>query len=90
MAVRFHITIRRITMSDLKTILSVLDFTRDRLLGTLDGIANSGQDLQKVLVWRPGVGRAHIAWQAMHCAATHDKYVNVRMKGGEQIGRAHV
>lgn len=72
-------------MSDLKTILSALDFTRDRLIGSLDGIANSGQDVQKVLAWRPGVGRAHIAWQAMHCAATHDKYVNVRIKGGEPI-----
>ena len=70
-------------MSDLKTTLSILDFTRDRLLGSLDGIVKSGQDAQKVLAWRPGVGRAHIAWQAMHCAATHDKYVNVRMKGGE-------
>ncbi len=70
-------------MSDLKTILSLLDFTRDRLVGSLDGIVKSGQDVQQVLGWRPGVGRAHIAWQAMHCAATHDKYVNVRILGGE-------
>ncbi len=70
-------------MPDLKTILSTLDFSRDRLLGTLDSIANSGHDVQKVLAWRPGVGRAHIAWQAMHCAATHDKYVNVRMRASE-------
>ncbi len=69
-------------MSDLKTILSLLDFTRERLVGSLDGIAKSGQDVQQVLGWRPGVGRAHIAWQAMHCAATHDKYVNVRIQGG--------
>ena len=70
-------------MSDLTTILSQLEFTRDRLIGSLDGIAKSGQDMQHVLAWRPGVGRAHIAWQAMHCAATHDKYINVRIKGGE-------
>ncbi len=70
-------------MSELKTILSLLDFTRDRLVGSLDDIAKSGQDVQQVLGWRPGVGRAHIAWQAMHCAATHDKYVNVRIQGGE-------
>ena len=70
-------------MSDLKTIFESLDFTRDRLLGILENIAKSGQDVQQVLAWRPGVGRAHIAWQAMHCAATHDKYVNVRMRGGE-------
>ena len=72
-------------MSDLKTIFSVLDFTRDRLTGSLDGIAKSGQEIHTVLAWRPGPGRAHIAWQAMHCAATHDKYVNVRMKGGEPL-----
>ena len=71
------------TMSDLKTIFSGLDFTRDRLMGSLDGIEKSGQDMQTVLGWRPAAGRAHIAWQAMHCAATHDRYVNVRMKGGE-------
>jgi len=69
-------------MSELKTILAILDFTRDRLLGSIDSIAKSGQDTPKVLAWRPGVGRAHIAWQAMHCAATHDRYVNVRIQGG--------
>ncbi len=70
-------------MTDLNTILSTINFSRDRLLGSLDGIAKSGLDIPKVLAWRPGVGRAHIAWQAMHCAATHDKYINVRIKGGE-------
>ena len=71
-------------MADLATIVSVLDFTRDRLLGSLDAIAKSGRDVQQVLAWRPGAGRAHIAWQAMHCAATHDRYLNVRIKGGEK------
>jgi len=70
-------------MADLTTIFSVFDFTRDRLLSSLDAIAKSGQNVEQVLVWRPGAGRAHIAWQAMHCAATHDRYVNVRIKGGE-------
>ena len=70
-------------MSDLKTILSQLDFTRERLIGSLDVIEKSGQNAQQVLAWRPGVGRAHIAWQAMHCAATHDRYINVRINGTE-------
>ncbi len=70
-------------MTELKTILSTLDFSRDRLLGSLDSISKSGQNTTKILAWRPGVGRAHIGWQAMHCAATHDRYVNVRIKGGE-------
>jgi hypothetical protein len=36
----------------------------------------------KVLAWRPAPGRAHIGWQAMHCAATHDRYLNVGLRGG--------
>jgi hypothetical protein len=68
---------------DRNTLIAAIDFGRDRLLGTLDAIEKSGQDVQKVLAWRPGPGRAHIAWQAMHCAATHDKYVNVYLRGGK-------
>lgn len=62
---------------DAETLIATSDFTRARLLGTLDAIEKSGQDTAKVLAWRPGAGRAHIAWQAMHCAATHNKYFNV-------------
>ena len=53
-----------------------------RLLGTLDAIEKSGQDPAKVLSWRPGPGRAHIGWQAMHCAATHDRYLNTGILQG--------
>jgi hypothetical protein len=66
---------------DAKTILAVLDFNRSRLIASLDTIAKSGQDAQKVLQWRPAPGRAHIGWQALHCAATHDKYFHVIIKG---------
>lgn len=69
---------------DKATLLAGLEFSRARLLGTLDAIEKSGVDVQKVLAWRPGTGRAHIGWQAMHCAATHDRYVNVRLKGGKE------
>ena len=68
---------------DINTLLAGLDFSRTRLLGILDTIEKSGQDTSRVLGWRPGPGRAHIAWQAMHCAATHDKYLNVALKGGK-------
>lgn len=61
---------------DAQTLLAALEFSRARLLGILDTIEKSGQDPVKVLSWRPGPGRAHIGWQAMHCAATHDKYLN--------------
>jgi hypothetical protein len=67
---------------DTQTLLAGLEFSRARLLGTLDAIEKSGQDPAKVLAWRPGPGRAHIAWQAMHCAATHDRYLNTGILQG--------
>src|SRR5437868_2984392 len=70
---------------DTSTLIFTLDFARNRLLGTLDMIEKTarerGHDITKVLGWRPGPGRAHIGWQAMHCAATHDKYLNVALLG---------
>lgn len=68
---------------DTVTLIAGMEFARARLLGILSTIETSGQDVQKVLAWRPAAGRAHIAWQAMHCAATHDRYINSRIKGGQ-------
>jgi len=68
---------------DQATLIAGMEFARTRLLGALTTIENSGQDVQKVLAWRPAADRAHIAWQAMHCAATHDRYINSRIKGGQ-------
>lgn len=66
---------------DRDTLIAVMDFSRQRLLASLEAIEKSGHDAAKVLAWRPGPGRAHIGWQAMHCAATHDKYLAVNIKG---------
>lgn len=63
------------------SLLAILDFGRARLLGSLDAIEKSGNNISDVLLWRPAPTRAHIAWQALHCAATHDKYLNVLIKG---------
>lgn len=73
---------------DRMTLIAQLDFARARLLGILETIEKSGAEVGKVLAWRPGPGRAHIGWQAMHCAATHDRYVNVRLKGGQPSDEA--
>ena len=62
---------------DKATLISGMKYSRERLLGTLDGIEKSGYDMKTVLAWRPGPGRAHIGWQAIHCAATLDRYLNV-------------
>jgi uncharacterized damage-inducible protein DinB len=67
---------------DKDTLALVLEFSRSRLLGILEAIEKSGLDVNKVLAWRPGPGRAHVAWQAMHCAATHDRYLNVSLLKG--------
>src|SRR5258706_13876318 len=66
---------------DRDTVIGMMEMVRQRLLGSLDVIEKSGRDVAAVLAWRPGPGRAHIGWQAMHCAATHDKYLNVFIKG---------
>jgi hypothetical protein len=68
---------------DRDTLLAMTDFSRTRLLGILDAIEKHAPQVEKPLAWRPGPGRAHIAWQAMHCAATHDKYVNVNIRAGQ-------
>jgi hypothetical protein len=75
---------------DKQTLIAALDFSRNRLNGTIDAIEKSGQDVQKVLAWRPAPGRAHIGWQLAHCAATHDRYLNVRIKGGQPLDPAFV
>ncbi len=67
---------------DRDTLLTAMDFSHSRLLGILDTIEKSGQDIPIILAFRPAPGRAHIAWQAMHCAATHDRYINVNLKKG--------
>ena len=60
------------------TLIAAMDFSRARLLGELETIEKAaGAEVAKALCWRPGPERAHIAWQAMHCAATHEKYLYV-------------
>jgi DinB superfamily len=62
---------------DRNTILAITDFGRGRLLASLDAAEKlvPGK-VNEVLAWRPGPGRAHIGWQALHCAATHDRYLH--------------
>ncbi|MBI1832327.1 MAG: DinB family protein [Planctomycetes bacterium] len=67
------------TFADL---IESLDFNRAKTLAFIDALAKQ-TDVQKVLSWRPGPGRAHIAWQLMHIAATDDRHVHVRMTGGQ-------
>src|SRR5687768_1870190 len=67
------------TFADL---IEILDFNRQKTLALLDALAKHPTP-QVVLGWRPGPGRAHLAWQLMHIAATDDRHVHARMTGGQ-------
>jgi hypothetical protein len=67
------------TFADL---FEMLDFSRQKTLGLVDSLAKQA-DVKAILGWRPAPGRAHLAWQLMHIAATDDRHVHVRMKGGQ-------
>lgn len=67
------------TQADL---VQLLELSRKRTDGFIDAIA-ARPDPAAALAWRPGPGRAHVAWQLMHIAATDDRHLNVRMRGGE-------
>ncbi|MFN9373256.1 MAG: DinB family protein [Planctomycetaceae bacterium] len=60
--------------------LALLDFARDRTLATLDAIEKLPQP-QAILGWRPGPGRAHIAWQLLHVGITEELFATERFKG---------
>lgn len=61
-----------------------LEFVRKKTLDLLESIAKQ-PNANEILAWRPGPGRAHIGWQFMHIAATDDRHVNVRIKGGQAV-----
>ncbi|MCE9598942.1 MAG: DinB family protein [Spirochaetia bacterium] len=73
-------------MSIATTLIAQHKFVRNRLLVTLTDIEKS-ENPQEALAWMMpfGKGRAHIAWQMMHCAATLDRYLNVRVFGKEPL-----
>jgi len=67
-----------VTPTDL---VGLMEFVRGKPRGLVEALA-ALPDPAKALGWRPGPGRAHLAWQLMHVPATDDRHLNVRMKGG--------
>jgi len=65
-------------MSTLHSLIDVFQFNRTRTLGLLDRVEKES-DPQAALGWRPGVGRAHIAWQLMHIAITEELFATERL-----------
>ena len=64
----------------IETTLNLLDFFRERTLGTLAAIDKLPQPAQ-ALGWRPGPGRAHIAWQLLHIGITEELFATERFLG---------
>lgn len=57
-------------------------FNRTRTILTLDQIA-AMDDPEQVLGWRPGEGRAHIAWQLVHIGITEELF------GVDRLAKRH-
>lgn len=70
-------------------LVELMEYNRKRTMNLLEAIGNRS-DAKAALAWRPGPGRAHIAWQLMHLAATDDRHLNVRMTGGEPVSPENV
>ncbi|WP_417383986.1 DinB family protein [Gimesia sp.] len=61
------------------TIVELLNFNRIMTLKTVDEIS-ALSDPQSALAFRPGPGRATIAWQIMHIAITEELFATDRLR----------
>src|SRR5436305_4076274 len=68
-------------MSSIEAAKSAWEFNRPRTLALLEKIEKE-PDARKVLGWRPGKGRAHIAWQLMHIGITEELFATERLVVG--------
>lgn len=65
-------------MNIIETHLETAQFFRPRTLGMLDKVEQQSNPME-VLGWRPGPGRAHIAWQLMHIGVTEELFATERL-----------
>ncbi|MBW8884957.1 MAG: DinB family protein [Planctomycetia bacterium] len=68
-------------MSTIQGLIAAYQFNRPRTLGLLDKIEQE-KEPQKILGWRPGPGRAHIAWQLVHIGITEELFATERLVAG--------
>ncbi|QDU93229.1 DinB family protein [Lignipirellula cremea] len=68
-------------MSVFETFTQHFEFNRGRTLGLLERMEREA-DLPAALAWRPGAGRAHIAWQLMHIGITEEIFAVERLAKG--------
>lgn len=65
-------------MSTLHSLIAAIQFNRTRTLALLDRIEKEAEPAA-ALGYRPGPGRAHIAWQLMHIAITEELFATERL-----------
>lgn len=65
-------------MSTIEKMIESYGFNRARTLGLLDRIEKMS-DPAAALAWRPGQGRAHVAWQIMHVGVTEEIFATERL-----------
>jgi uncharacterized damage-inducible protein DinB len=65
-------------MSIIETLIRSFKFNRVRTLALLDKIEQEPNP-EQVLGWRPGPGRAHIAWQLLHIGVTEEIFATERL-----------
>ena len=65
-------------MSTIHSLIQSMQFNRSRTLGLLDRVEKEPEP-QAILGWRPGPGRAHIAWQLTHVAITEELFATERL-----------
>ena len=72
-------------MSIIETLIRSFEFNRTRTLALLEKIEQEPQP-EKVLAWRPGTGRAHIAWQLLHVGVTEELFATERLLPSKMAG----
>jgi uncharacterized damage-inducible protein DinB len=66
-------------MSTMEILVQALQFNRARTLSLLDKVEREPQ-ARTALAWRPGPGRAHMAWQLMHIGITEELFASERLR----------
>src|SRR4051794_10103639 len=69
------------SMNTIENLVAQWQFNRPRTLGLLEKIEQE-KEPQRILGWRPGPGRAHIAWQLMHIGITEELFATERLVVG--------
>jgi uncharacterized damage-inducible protein DinB len=65
-------------MNTLDFFFSQYEFNRKRTLDLLETIEKDPQ-CARILAYRPGPGRAHIAWQLLHIGVTEEMFASERL-----------